>query len=103
MPGKPPQDFKGQNRSSTTIYIEWKPVENGFVHGILLGYRVYYRLTTMPSMPPFNMTLAPTELGTLVDGLFMFTEYTFQITAFTSKGEGKLSQEVIICTDEDGT
>lgn len=77
-------------------------MEDGFVHGILLGYRIYYRLTTAPLMPPFNVTLAPDQLHTLVEGLFLFTNYTFQITAFTSKGEGRLSEEVVISTDEDG-
>ena len=53
-------------------------------------------------MPPFNKTLAPDTLETIIDGLFMFTNYTFHITAFTSKGEGLLSDGVVICTDEDG-
>lgn len=78
-------------------------MEDGFVHGILLGYRLYYRLTVLPAMPPFNKTLGPDQLATTVDGLFMFTNYTFQITAFTSKGEGPLSAGVVITTDEDGS
>ena len=82
--------------------MKWRPVEDGFVHGILLGYRLYYRLTTLPLMPPFNRTMAPDQLETIYEGFLMFTNYTFQITAFTSKGEGPLSQEVVISTDEDG-
>ena len=53
-------------------------------------------------MPPFNKTMQPHQLETFIDTLFMFTNYTFQITAFTSKGEGPLCEEVVICTDEDG-
>jgi hypothetical protein len=102
VPSKCPQDLGGRNLSSTSIYLNWQPVEDGFVHGVPLGYRLYYRLTTAPLMPPFNKTFAPDQLETIIDGLFMFTNYTFEITAFTSKGEGLLSEGVVICTDEDG-
>ena len=102
VPSKAPEGLGGQNLSSTSILVQWRPVEDGFVHGILLGYRLYYRLTVLPAMPPFNKTFPPDQLATIVDGLFMFTNYTFRITAFTSKGEGLLSEGVVICTDEDG-
>ena len=78
-------------------------MEDGFVHGILLGYRLYYRLTNLPLMPPFNKTFPPDQLATIIHGLFMFTNYTFEIAAFTSKGEGPLTEGVRICTDEDGS
>ncbi|XP_028396320.1 uncharacterized protein LOC114520285 [Dendronephthya gigantea] len=101
IPSKPPRDLRGHNLSSTTISIKWRTVEDGFVHGILLGYRLYYRLTVAPLMPPFNKTFGPEQYEATIDGLFMFTNYTFQITAFTSKGEGPLCNEVVISTDED--
>lgn len=101
-PSKTPQNFHGYNLSSTSLQLKWSPVQDGFVHGILLGYRIYYRITNFPSMPLINVTYGPTTVNATFHDLLTYTNYTLQITAFTSKGEGPHTQPIIVTTDEDG-
>jgi hypothetical protein len=42
------------------------------------------------------------ETSRAVNNLTMFTKYLFQISAFTSKGEGNTSESILVSTDEDG-
>ena len=101
-PSKIPQNFHGYNLSSTSLQLKWNPVQDGFVHGILRGYRLYYRITKLPLMPYINITYDSATLSATLHDLLMFTKYTLQITAFTSKGEGPYTQPIIVSTDEDG-
>lgn len=38
----------------------------------------------------------------VVKNLKKYTEYSFRISAFTSKGEGNVSESISVSTDEDG-
>ena len=49
-----------------------------------------------------NITiLAPTRTFSL-SGLEKYTNYTIQVSAFTTKGEGTKSEPTVVITDEDG-
>ena len=37
-----------------------------------------------------------------INNLRMFLGYFFRISAFTSKGEGNISESILVSTDEDG-
>ena len=71
--------------------VTWGPVTDGFVHGILLGYRIYFRMTpksgenTGPNTKV--ITVGPYEQNTTVM-LNNFANYALEIAAFTIKGEG---------------
>lgn len=47
-------------------------------------------------------TLPPNTTFLRIFNLKKFTNYSFRIVGFTSKGEGKISQTYNVSTDEDG-
>ena len=75
--------------------VTWGPVPDGFVHGILLGYRIYFLMTpkTDENTGPNTKvtTVGPHDQSTTVM-LNDFANYTLEIAAFTMKGEGVRSQ-----------
>ena len=75
--------------------VTWDPVPDGFVHGTLLGYRIYLlvALKTGENIGPKIkvVTVGPCEQNTTVM-LDNSDSYTLEIAAFTIKGEGVRSQ-----------
>ena len=75
--------------------VRWEPVPVGFVHGILLGYRICF--TKVQELGRFStskteaVTVGPFEQNTTVTPLKNFAVYDLQIAAFTIKGEGVLT------------
>ena len=71
--------------------ITWGPVPDGFVHGTLLGYRVYFLTApkTGENTGPNTkvITVGPCEQNTTAV-LNNSASYTLEIAAFTIKGEG---------------
>ena len=102
VPSQPPVNFKAQNTSSTSIRVTWGEVPQGFLHGILLGYRVFYKETGDKNSSYVNMTTGPAERKLHVAGLEKFTEYSTKVLAFTRKGDGAVSDNLSVLTDEDG-
>lgn len=72
--------------------VTWGPVPDGFVHGILRGYRIYVTKTQELGQATYSQTRAvtvgPNLYNTTVTLLNNFAVYNLEITAFTIKGEG---------------
>ena len=98
VPSLPPEQLAAQNTSSTSLSVTWLPVPNGFVHGILRGYRVLFKTDQESSYR--NVTTGNQSFE--LTGLEKFTNYTVKVLAFTSIGDGNKSDPVIAPTDEDG-
>ena len=82
--------------------MTWGEVPKGFIHGILRGYRVFYRRTDDEESYYLNSTTEPTERKLHITGLKKFTEYSVKVLAFTIKGDGEVSNNISVMTDEDG-
>ena len=81
--------------------MEWEPLHEEYIHGLLLGYRVVYRRNETGYT--WNTTVVgPDENGTTMKGLKKYGAYVVQVGAFTRKGGGKLTKEFHLRTDEDG-
>ena len=80
----------------------WGEVPQGFVHGILQGYRVFYKRTGDKNNSYVNVTTGPTTRELHVTGLKKFTEYSTKVLAFTVKGDGAVSVNISVLSDEDG-
>lgn len=118
VPSLPPQDIKVQNSSSTSISVHWKPIPKYHVNGILLGLKLFYRSATRDNSIVFSsrtrrsaeedwsedtiITLHPGALSYEMTSLKKFTNYSVSILGFTSKGDGNVSQQFVVSTDEDG-
>ena len=118
VPSLPPQDIKIQNSSSTSISVQWKPIPKYHVNGILLGIKLFYRSAPRDNSIVFGsrarrsteedwsedtiITLHPGALSYEMTSLKKFTNYSVSILGFTSKGDGNVSQQFVVSTDEDG-
>ncbi|XP_078352309.1 uncharacterized protein LOC144637005 [Oculina patagonica] len=117
IPSKPPQEIQLQNSSSTSILVQWKPIPEDYVHGILLGITLFYRSASRDNSIVFssrarrateedwseytNITLPPNALSYEMTSLKKFTNYSVVILGFTSKGDGNVSHQFVVSTDED--
>lgn len=118
VPSLPPQDIKIQNSSSTSISAQWKPIPKDHINGKLLGIKLVYRSASRDNSIVFssrakrsteadwseytNITLPPGALSYEMTSLKKFTNYSVVILGFTSKGDGNVSHQFVVSTDEDG-
>lgn len=102
VPSQPPTDLTAYNTSSTSLQVTWGEVPEGFVHGILQGYRVFYKRTGDKNDSYVNSTTGPNERKLHITGLEKFTAYSLKVLAFTRKGDGAASVNMSVLTDEDG-
>lgn len=110
VPSGPPQNVRGEPKSSTEILILWDAPEKDEWNGNLLGYHVGYREVMLPSdvVPTqaynFKTVEVRSHFGgeTLLENLSKYTQYNIVIQAYTSQGNGPLSKEIQISTMEDG-
>ena len=83
--------------------MTWGKVPEGYVHGILQGYSVFYsEMTADKKISYVNVTTDPENRQLYVTGLKKFTKYSVKVLAFTRKGDGAVSTDISVLTDEDG-
>ena len=90
-----------------SIAMKWDRVPANFRHGIILGYRLFYKDISLPDQPwkhlfVNNSVNGAVNLRTNLTGLKIYTPYAFMIQAFNIKAFGKLSENVTVWTDEYG-
>lgn len=99
VPSKAPVDLSAVNSSGPySIIVSWKPVPDCFVHGILRGYRVLYKLLTVAEESVQAETVIKTTdektLTTTLEGLENYGMYDIRVLAFTIKGDGAVSESI---------
>lgn len=83
--------------------MTWGEVPEGYVHGILQGYRVFYsEMTADRNISYVNVATDPENHQLYVTGLKKFTKYSVKVLALTRKGDGAVSTDISVLTDEDG-
>ena len=70
--------------------------------GIIQGYRVLLRRTNQSADVLKNVTVPAPSRNISFSRLEKYTNYTVQVLAFTAKGDGKISEPIVVITDEDG-
>ena len=98
VPSAAPPNVTAQNTSSTSILLEWDLMPEDDRNGILLGYVVYYNRTTGTET---SFVHRSTERSVEITNLERYTIYQFEMTAFTSIGQGNRSTVIYCTTDED--
>ena len=85
-------------KNATSIHLDWEPVPQGYLHGTLVGYRVFW------SSQDGNFTdqVQNDTLSFVIGGLEEYTKHCVSVLAFTQNGDGKISDCVNVVTDEDG-
>ena len=67
----------------------------------MLGYRILY-IDVAKTQPMLNLTVESDTSSVEVTGLLVYTNYCIQVLAFTSKGDGNISDCLITLTGEGG-
>ena len=78
--------------------VTWLPVPGGYVHGILRGYRLLFKIDENS----FYQNVTTVNQSFELTGLEKFTNYFIKVLAYTRIGDGNVSDPVIVSTDEDG-
>ena len=104
-PGAPPENLKGQYKSSTSILVTWDEVPKDQQHGHIRSYTVFYKKSNggeeknekvsspSPQVPPARQVV--------LKDLTEFTNYSIQVLASTFIGGGPRSDTIRVSTDED--
>ena len=102
VPSRPPSSFSLTVISSTSIRASWQLPPADSQNGIITGFKLFYKENDSAG----SATMVPINSGgTLtkdVTGLNKYTEYEFQVLAFTSVGDGPKSSTKVNRTLQDG-
>ena len=89
VPSEPPPNTVITVTSSRSIRVSWKPINAPYVHGILLGYEVWFAKDDGSTLTWISKRLGPEIHHILLDELAPNTWNGVVICARTSKGCGK--------------
>ena len=102
VPSQPPTAFKLTATSSTRIAASWQLPPVYARHATITGFKLFYT-KKVSSVSVKTLTISgESTLSRNVTGLDKYTEYEFQVLAFTSDGDGPKSSVEVERTMEDG-
>jgi len=101
VPSQSPPNTVVRSTSSRTIYVAWGPINQAYVHGILLGYEVRFAKDEGPPLTWETRSLGPDTRKITLRDLWYFSRYKIVVCAKTSKGCGK-EYSAISYTWDDG-
>ena len=79
--------------------VQWGNVPAADQNGIIVGYTITYKALPGES-PQAKVVNAPTRQAFLT-GLNEYTNYSITVFASTVKGDGNVSEPIVVITDED--
>ncbi|KAJ9577944.1 hypothetical protein L9F63_025194, partial [Diploptera punctata] len=103
VPEAPPQSVACSPLSSQSIKVSWLPPPSNRHGGLLQGYKVIYR----PVLKDNIIHVATSEvkrtssIETYLHGLLKFTNYSIRLLAYTSVGDGVVSDPTYCSTEQD--
>ena len=89
VPSQTPPNIIVQSTSSTTIDVSWQPIDQAYVHGILLGYEVRFAKDDGLPLLWESRHVHPNVRKIILSGLWYYSKYKIVVCAKTSKGCGK--------------
>ncbi|XP_077980255.1 protein sidekick-2-like [Glandiceps talaboti] len=100
-PDAAPQGVVASPRSKSSIMMQWQPPPEEKLNGVLLGYRIQFKLTgyTMAFYDEHDIT-NPDQLSYELAELITWSSYTIRIAAYNSEGPGVYSAEIEVRTAE---
>ena len=88
--------------TSTSISASWQLPPEDYRHGIITGFKLFVKRKGSNDSTTILLIDSASILTKTVNGLDAFTEYEFQVLAFTSVGDGPKSSVKVAKTREDG-
>ena len=102
VPSQPPTAFKLTATSSISIAASWQLPPVYARHATVIGFKVFFRKKVSGVSVTILTIKGESTLSKNVTGLDKYTEYEFQVLAFTSDGDGPKSSVEVERTMEDG-
>ncbi|XP_056265323.1 protein tyrosine phosphatase receptor type Db isoform X18 [Pseudoliparis swirei] len=93
-PSSPPRQVRGRMLSTTTAIIHWDEPEES--NGQVVGYRVYYTSDNTLPVNQWEKQMVRSANFITIQGLTPNKTYYIRVLAFTSVGDGPLSQDLQI-------
>ncbi|KAK7930022.1 hypothetical protein WMY93_006417 [Mugilogobius chulae] len=93
-PSSPPRQVRGRMLSTTTAIIHWDEPEEP--NGQVVGYRVYYTTDNMLPVNQWEKQMVRSANFITIQSLTPNKTYYIRVLAFTSVGDGPLSQDLQI-------
>nr|XP_031842375.1 Down syndrome cell adhesion molecule-like protein Dscam2 isoform X1 [Nomia melanderi] len=101
VPEEPPHDTTCTTLTSQTIRVSWMSPPLSAANGVITGYKVIYG----PSDTWYDENTKDTKITpsseTILHGLKKYTNYSMQVLAFTSGGDGVKSAPIHCQTEQD--
>ena len=101
-PSAAPSGFTITVKSSTTITASWQLPPANAQNGIIKGFKLFYKKKGSSGSQTMMLINDKAVRTADVSGLSKYTEYEFQVLAFTSVGDGPKSTVKSETTKEDG-
>jgi len=102
-PSQAPSSFVVSPLSSISVRASWQLPPVGSRHGPITGFKLFYqRKNSAADYPTVLSIQSGSTLSTDVTGLSKYSEYEFQVLAFSSAGNGPKSSVQEVRTHEDG-
>ena len=102
VPSKAPEKVTVTANNSTSIKASWQLPPADSRHGIIRGFQLSYKKKGSAGLPTALTINNGTILNKDVTELDEYTEYEFQVLAFTPVGDGPKSSVELARTMEDG-
>lgn len=96
VPSSGPVNVTAVTVTSTVIQVSWGNVSQEDQNGLILGYRIVYRLSSGDVHPYFKIVNDSSTSSVNVTELKKFSWYSVQVLAFTGVGDGALSQPAVL-------
>lgn len=92
--------MRARNTSHTSLLVEWNEIPRGYIHGVLLGYRVLFWRFNESRDTHEKIVTGPDVHHVRLTDLWIYTKYKIQVLGFTAAGSGSVSKEKVVSTDE---
>ncbi|KAL9960831.1 hypothetical protein ACROYT_G034336 [Oculina patagonica] len=100
VPSESPPNTIVKATSSSTIEARWKPINQDYVHGVLLGYEVRYAKNDEIPLTWETKALDEDTRNIVLRDLAKFSPYKVVVCAKTSKGCGKEYSAIVHTWDD---
>ena len=102
-PSQSPRNFSAIAVTSTIITASWQLPPADSRNGIIIGFKLFYKKRGSGGQATTLTIKNGTALSKDITGLDIYTEYEFEVLAFTSVGDGPRSPPmVVVITLKDG-
>ncbi|KAK7868985.1 hypothetical protein R5R35_013907 [Gryllus longicercus] len=101
VPEQPPQDTTCTALTSQTIRVSWVSPPLTSANGVIKGYKVMYGPTDTWYDENTKDTKITSSSETILHGLEKYTNYSIEVLAFTSGGDGVRSAPIHCQTEQD--